>query len=388
MIHQNTGAPAPSAAAAGDANGSSSTSSQQTSIKQVEFNTYSCAGAAHANAVANMHRYLASRGAYTSWQLQAKDILENQTTACVVDALKSAHLAYGPPVSQAKQTAVLMTVQGNNVNICDERPIEYGLSFCDPPILLHRVRFGQDILSACALGPQRELLFKDPLSKQLVEVSLVYHRAGYDENEYDVQGIQARLLLERSRAIKCPSVLSHIAGLKKIQQELCLPGVLERFIGDSRQIELLRSSFGQLYPLDMSPTGRRGRSLAMDLVTAENHILKPSLEGGGHNIYGADIPKYLSRVPPNHWPNFILMERIRGIPAENILTSQQGLYEGAVVSELGIYGFCLWAMGEQAPGSEPVINRQIGWTFKSKPVEVHEISVVKGYGSFDTPCLV
>ena len=36
------------------------------------------------------------------------------------------------------------------------------------------------------------------------------------------------LLLEQSRAIKCPSVAYHLAGTKKIQQVLYNPSVLER----------------------------------------------------------------------------------------------------------------------------------------------------------------
>jgi glutathione synthase len=39
----------------------------------------------------------------------------------------------------------------------------------------------------------------------------------------------ARLLLEKSSAVKCPSISYHLAGAKKIQQELAKPGVLERY---------------------------------------------------------------------------------------------------------------------------------------------------------------
>jgi hypothetical protein len=39
------------------------------------------------------------------------------------------------------------------------------------------------------------------------------------EREWD-----ARLMMERSMAIKCPSIQYHLAGTKKIQQELVRPG--------------------------------------------------------------------------------------------------------------------------------------------------------------------
>ena len=45
-----------------------------------------------------------------------------------------------------------------------------------------------------------------------------------------VQDWNTRLMLERSRAIKCPSAALHLAGTKKVQQVLAAPGVLERYV--------------------------------------------------------------------------------------------------------------------------------------------------------------
>ena len=39
---------------------------------------------------------------------------------------------------------------------------------------------------------------------------------------------RARLLMEQSSAVKCPSISYHLVGTKKIQQELAKPDVLER----------------------------------------------------------------------------------------------------------------------------------------------------------------
>jgi hypothetical protein len=63
-----------------------------------------------------------------------------------------------------------------------------------------------------------------------MEVSVVYLRAGYEEKECDNVGKIARLRLERSRAIKCPTILSHLTTFKKVQQALATPGTLERFL--------------------------------------------------------------------------------------------------------------------------------------------------------------
>ncbi|CAI5673837.1 unnamed protein product [Oreochromis niloticus] len=45
----------------------------------------------------------------------------------------------------------------------------------------------------------------------------------------------ARLLMERSRAVMGPDISAHLAGTKKVQQVLARPGVLERFFPDQPQ---------------------------------------------------------------------------------------------------------------------------------------------------------
>ena len=60
----------------------------------------------------------------------------------------------------------------------------------------------------------------------------------------------ARLDMERSKVIKCPSVHYQLAGCKKIQQALSAPGSLERFIDDTSILERIRSTFAGQYTLD------------------------------------------------------------------------------------------------------------------------------------------
>ena len=65
------------------------------------------------------------------------------------------------------------------------------------------------------------------------------------EREWD-----ARLMIERSKAIKSPSIHYHLAGTKKVQQELARDGVLERFVKEEDKRKAIRSMFTGLYPLD------------------------------------------------------------------------------------------------------------------------------------------
>ena len=344
-------------------------------------------------------------------------IPENTTVTSLAASLKAAHAAYGEAKSLTSRTpGVLFVVQQRNVNICDERPLEYALQLNDPPIPVFRIEFGAETLAHTSISPDRALIYQHSSLPTAVEVAVVYMRAGYDYEEYTATGIAARLQLERSCAIKCPSILCHLATFKKVQQELAVPGALGRFLSPE-DAAAVSKTFARMYPVDgESKDGQVGRDLALDPTTAVQYVLKPSLEGGGHNIYRDKIPHFLRTVPESQWHTYILMEMVRQVERNNILLTQHGTWDeaaareaasesendsendssssermrirgGPTVSELGIFGFCMW---RKAGNSSPHIisNSEAGWSFKTKPKHVNEMSVVKGFGCFDSPVLV
>jgi glutathione synthase len=103
------------------------------------------------------------------------------------------------------------------MNISDERPLEYALWDHEPQIPAYCVLFGEEVLACTPLNQSRELLYQPPSGSPPIEVSVAYLRAGYDPNEYTPTGYGCCLLLERSRAIKCPSILGYLATFKKVQ---------------------------------------------------------------------------------------------------------------------------------------------------------------------------
>lgn len=95
------------------------------------------------------------------------------------------------------------------------------------------------------------------------EVAVVYFRAAYTPKDFptEVQW-EGRLLLERSRAIKCPTLGYQLVGSKKVQQVLAEPGQLEHFFHDQPEaVARLRSCFAGLYSLvrhvPCAPSGAR-----------------------------------------------------------------------------------------------------------------------------------
>jgi glutathione synthase len=375
----------------------STESSKRPQLKQVELNTASCAGGVHTNIVSDMHRHLHCRsrayqptapGSDNPFTTSIFPLPSNSTLKTISAGLAAAHRAYGRPKSIGMtETCVLFIVAADNFNIADERPIEYAL--WDQSIPSYRVSWGHDILAHTSLSPTRELLYHPPSRSVAMEVSVVYFRTGLEIYEYDDIGRMARLQLEKSRAIKSPSILSHLTGFKKVQQALAMPGALERFLGPEEAGKISKT-FAPMYPLDDSPPGNHAKKLALDPKTACNHVLKPSLEGGGHNVYGEEIVAFLKQTPEELWLSYVLMEKITPPLLNNFMMSSRGLYEGPVISELGIFGVCLWkrVQDREAAREEIVTELAPSWSLRTKDASVDEMSVVKGYGCFDSPALV
>jgi glutathione synthetase len=220
-------------------------------------------------------------------------------------------------------------------------------------------------------------------------VSVIYFRSGHDASDYRTSTEwEARVHLERSYAIKCPPILTQLAGTKKIQEALARPGALLRFVGPESATRLSRT-FATIYPLDAtSAAGQTARRLARDPESAQNYILKPQREGGGHNIHGTAITPYLLRLPETLWPSHILMKRIDPPPTHNSMIRNGIVTSDSVISELGIYGACLWRNSSNSHRLEILHNEGAGWLLRTKSRMCEEGGIIAGYGYLDSLCLV
>uniref|UniRef100_A0A8L0DKW7 Glutathione synthetase n=1 Tax=Oncorhynchus mykiss TaxID=8022 RepID=A0A8L0DKW7_ONCMY len=145
----------------------------------------------------------------------------------------------------------------------------------------------------CRQIPMGFLDENEALCVQMV-VAIVYFRYGYIPQNYTERSWEARLMMERSLAVKCPDISTHLAGTKKVQQELGRPGVLERFFpGEPDVVDQIRATFAGLYTLDMKVT-----RLSMALAKPDQFVLKPQ-RGGGRAAY-----VWMDKIRPVH--NYIL----------------------------------------------------------------------------------
>ena len=321
------------------------------------------------------------------------DLPENTTTEGLSAGIETAFHAYGES-ELGHPKCVIFLVQDGERNVFDQRHLEYQVTKARPAIPVFRLPFSQvHAHTSIADGPKRQLLYRLPRNaSKIYEVTVIYLRAGYGPGDYpDQTAWDARRHLERSAAIKCPSVLTQLAGTKKVQQVLATPqpssapSTLSKFIKDDTPAasELWRT-FTNIYPMDTSEAGQEARKKALDPEQAQAYVLKPQREGGGNNIYRGAIPGFLKSVPESHWGSYILMELITPPPVSNVILRNGRLEHGGVICELGIYGTCLW---DQQTG-EVKHNEQAGYLLRTKGDKSEEGGVAAGYGCMDSCALV
>lgn len=185
----------------------------------------------------------------------------------------------------------------------------------------------------------------------------------------------ARLMLEKSLAVNCPSVRYQLAGTKKVQQVLAQPGVTEKFASSAADAARLRRSFVGQFTLS-------DRTAVDDaLVNPHNYVMKPQREGGGNNFYDDEVREQVGRVAHTAEADaYILMERIRTPPQANVLCKSGGnSYVGPTISEFGYYGSVL-GIGDDLLHMKSAEQCLV----RTKPAGVGEGGITAGYSCLST----
>ncbi|CAB1335993.1 unnamed protein product, partial [Coregonus sp. 'balchen'] len=199
------------------------------------------------------------------------------------------------------------------------------------------------------------------------EVTIVYFHNGYMSQNYTEKKWEARPMMERSLAVKCPDISTHLAGTKKVQQELARPGVLERFFPGEP---------------DVGPEG--DKTMVMALAKPDQFVLKPQRESGGNNISGAEICQVLEAVKQStERMACIPMDEVQPSPVHNYLLRQRmPLKLSTCLSELGLFG------AHVRQGQDMVLNECAGHLLRTKSDEHSDGGVAAGVAVLDNPLLV
>lgn len=369
------------------------------SLLQVELNTMSSSFGPLAAKVGQLHEYILSRNLVTAPGLaDFVGVKDTSTPLAAVSELEgrqrlppnhareelAAGLAHAHKLNTFKTptSVVMFLVQSSETNIVDQSELE--LCLWDK----HRIPVVRATLLDIA---KYGVLDKTTKNLKLTHVagtptvSVVYFRAGYTPRDYPSQTEwDARLTIERSSAIKCPNITFHLIGMKKVQQELAMPGAVERFLSPADSA-LVRSSFAGLWNLDVSTSSDGGQDVAEAIVKAsknpESYVLKPQREGGGNNFYGKHVRTKLAELHDEERAAYILMERIFPAEQDAILVRDGKAVCGRCVLELGIFGVIL------NNGATVLRNTHAGHLVRAKLVGVDEGGVASGYAVVSSPYL-
>ncbi|RNA00504.1 glutathione synthetase-like isoform X2 [Brachionus plicatilis] len=360
------------------------------SMKQVEINTIA-AGFGYVSTKATMlHREILK---WTENFDALKRLPHNEPVVKMAQGFAEAWRLYN-----VKNSIVLFLVLDIEINIADQRHLEYEIQKQEPLIEVHRCTLAE-LNKYGHLGEDKTLYFDDK------EISIVYFRAGYDPSHFKSQVEWDTLYrIEISKAIKCPNIGTFLAGMKKIQESISIEENLEIFCKSNKN--LLKSFFAEFFLLNTS------ENIEKVLENPENYVLKPQREGGGNNFYNQEIVSILNRIKSietclNGNVNgkkimedrynkdfYIVMEYLRPLISHNYIISskyQQKLYETGkqgtlekkkITNELGVYGVLV------KNGDEIVMNETCGYCLRSKLAEDNEAGVMCGSGALDSVYLV
>ena len=322
---------------------------------QVEFNTISASFAHLSGRVTALHQ-----------QLQQENILK-------ADPLP--HDAISGFASGIKETienlgwqdaALLMLVQPKERNWFDQMGLFAALS----------QRGVKVVRATLAEVHQKGKLKNGDLWVGPQRIGVVYFRAGYAPGDLpDEESRSARRMLEASSAVLVPEASMQLAGTKKIQQVLADYSILSEFVPES-VADQLKAYFAMMFGLEEEVEGRPAREFLAE--NAEQFVLKPQREGGGNNVYGAEIRDFLTSLPTSEDRAWIAMKRIEAETVESLLVVQEQAQSHQSISELGIFGLL------RAQSDDLRINMPVGHLVRTKASNVNEGGVVAGYACLNS----
>ncbi len=351
-------------------------------MRQIEFNTISSAFAGLTGLVADLHKAVLRYAVDNCYvrELKPNEEKEKSSTVDLIlpnDALKKSAEAMikAFELYNNENACILFLIVPNERNVCDQGALIDAILKLKPMIRFHLKTFEQ---------LTNELLFDKKtfniyLKSSHDEIAIIYYRAGYIPDHYINENCWlVREQIEQSRAIKCPTIRSQLAGSKIVQEYLTHDNIIEKYINDENLSKNIRSTFASIFTFNDNQT----RKTHIDLLrqNPNNFVVKPNREGGGNNKYGDDILNLIEKEE-NNLNYYIAMEKILPPKCTTCLIKPNGkhLLHVECINEIGIFG----TMVSNVDTNEEYINEVTGYLVRTKTIDTNEGGVATGYSVLD-----
>lgn len=348
-------------------------------LRMVEINCIATSCAGTGTIASRMHRFLAANPATGKTAANLADMPEYDAIDGLSRGLAAAHAAFINRFKPHQNMSVqaIMVVLPDESNIFDQELVRANL-WAEHSVPMLRMSLA-DVGKYASLTKDGMLYVHAPNASPFL-CSVAYFRAGYVPAHYPSElEWTARETIERSNAVKCPSIAVQLVGSKKMQQVLDQPGQVEKFVHNAQDAALIRSSFVRQYALSPGIDGDRAAKMALE--QPDKFVLKPQREGGGNNLYASELKQALEQMSPKKRSAYILMERIKPVIVTNTVMRNGKCETGDVVSELGVYGIILTCNGQT------VLNDDGGVLLRSKLAFHNDGGVAAGVAVLDSPLL-
>ncbi|XP_065853597.1 glutathione synthetase, chloroplastic [Euphorbia lathyris] len=331
-------------------------------LLQIELNTISTSFPGLSCLVSELHRSLLRQyGEHLG--LDYERVPSNNASMQFAEALAKAWIEYNNP-----RALVMIVAQPEEHNMYDQHWLS--------AILKEKHNITAIRKTLADIDQEGELLPDGTLLVGGQAIAVVYFRSGYAPTDYPSEAEwRARMLMEQSLAVKCPSIAYHLAGTKKVQQELAKPNVLERFLDKKEDIAKVQKFFAGLWSLDEHEIVKRA------IERPEIFVMKPQREGGGNNIYGDDVRESLLRLQKEKTEEdaaYILMQRIFPAASSTYLVRNGICHKDHAISELGVYSAYL------RNDDKVIVNDQCGYLMRTKVSSSNEGGVAAGFAVLDS----
>jgi len=336
---------------------------------QVEINTIAVAFAGLTDHVSRLHA-----DALTSFCPggPGAPLLDNEPGRDFARALANAHHLYcaGAPPGHTNASVCFLVFEGDHLEM-DQQHTAAELEMLGVRSFRAHIRRHFELRPA---GPGGALYVDG------TEVSVIYFHCTYAPDQLKSEEDWAnRRIIELSRAVKAPSLPTHLAGCKKVQEILSDTDQLRRFLPEH---EALRAASVFARQLDPSSSANAAE-VAKAIDCPEKWVLKPQREGGGNNRYGKELVETLRSASEAERAQYTLMEKITSTPYPALMMRGNGSAERKhAVSELGIFAALL------AVGDQELLNTVGGAMLRTKDASSNEGGVCAGHGVIDTPLLL